>query len=94
MAALVTLEQARHRLRLSAAEDYHEPDVEMKMEQASDIVIDYIKRPDHEWTDADTPPVIQAAILEVLMRLFEGSDDPLSSGVKSILWRYRDPALA
>ena len=94
MAALVTLAQARYRLRLTEDDDYHEPDVQMKMEQATALVIDYIKRPDHGWTDADAPPVIQATILEVLMRLFEGAEDPLSQGIKNMLQRYRDPALA
>lgn len=93
MAALVKLDQAKLRLRLTEADDYHEPDVKMKMEQASDIVIDYIKRSDHEWTDEDTPPVVQAAILEVVRNLFEGVD-PMPQPVKDLLWRFRDPALA
>jgi hypothetical protein len=94
MSALVTIEQAKISLRLTDTDDYHFPNVEMKMEQATDIVVDYIKRPEHGWTDGDAPPIIQAAVLEVLRRLFEGLDDPLSNDVKNILRRYRDPALA
>lgn len=93
MAALVTLDQAKMRLRLTDSDSFHDADVTMKAEQATDIVVDYIKRPDHGWTDADAPPIIQAAILEVVRNLFEGTD-PLPQPVKDILWRYRDPALA
>lgn len=90
--ALVTLEQARHRLRLTADDAFHFPDVEMKMVQATGIVVDYIKQPDHGWTAETAPPVVQAAILEVVRHLFEGAEDPFPDSVKRVL--ERPPALA
>jgi hypothetical protein len=94
MAALVTLEQARWRLRLTADDTFHTPDVQMKMVQATALVVDYIKRPEHGWSPETVPPVIQAAILEVLRHLFEGAEDPLPRGVQNTLDRFRDPAIA
>jgi hypothetical protein len=41
------------------------------------------------------PPLIKAAVLLVLAVLFDRpGDDPLMPGVKNILHRYRDPAIA
>ena len=93
MPALVTLPEAKLRLRIIEADTSFDADVTMKMEQATDIVVDFIKRPDHAWTDADAPSLIKAAVLEVVRHLFEGND-PLPQSVKDLLWRYRDPALA
>ncbi len=93
MVALVTLAEAKAHLRVLNTD--HDTDITMKMGQASDIIIDYIKTPDHGWTDSTAPNLIKAAILLVLGTLFderEGAGIP--DGVKDILWRYRDPALA
>jgi hypothetical protein len=93
MASLVTLIEAKAHLRVLASDQ--DTDITAKALAASDIVIDYIKRPDHEWTDADAPPLIKAAILLVLGNLFfEREGAMITDGVKSILHRYRDPALA
>lgn len=93
MAALVTLAEAKSHLRVLNSDQ--DTDIGMKAEAASDIVTDYIKRPDHEWTDADAPALIKAAILLVLGDLFNDREGAgLSEGVKAILHRYRDPALA
>jgi hypothetical protein len=99
MAALVTLEEARVHLRLTE-DEFDDADiaatVTFQAEAASDIVIDYIKRPDHGWTDADAPALVKSAILLVLGALFDNREggDPISEAVQSLLWRYRDPALA
>jgi hypothetical protein len=99
MAALITLEEARTHLRLTE-DEFEDADiaatVTFQAEAASDIVIDYLKRPDHEWTEADAPALVKAAILLVLGALFDNREggDPISDAVKSLLWRYRDPALA
>jgi hypothetical protein len=93
MPALVTLEEAKLRLRIVPAETAFDGDLAMKIEQATDIVVDYIKQANHTWTDVDSPPLIKAAILEVVKNLFEGAE-PLPQAIKNILWRYRDPALA
>lgn len=83
MAKLVTLDQAKRHLRI-----YHDDeniDVAEKAEQASDIIIDYIKRPDHGWTNAvdpstpsDAPSLIKAAVLLQLGYIWEyrGDEEP------------------
>jgi hypothetical protein len=96
---LVTFLDARTHLRVDGAVESPlgliDQDIEDKILQASHIVTDYIKRPDHGWTDEDAPPLIRAAVLIVLTMLFDKpEEDPLSPGVKSILHRYRDPAIA
>lgn len=93
MAALVTLAEAKNHLRLDG--DFEDEFVELRAEMATDIVIDYIKRPEHEWTDADAPPLIKAAVLLMLGVLNEEREGAtIPDGVKSILHRYRDPAIA
>jgi len=96
---LVTDTEARLHLRIDV--DVESPPgpvdllLEMKILQASDIVADYIKYLDHPWTETDAPPLIKAAVLLVLSVLYDNPElDPLTVGVKSILHRYRDPALA
>lgn len=96
---LVTLAEARVHLRVDGETENPlgpiDQDITNKILQASDIVTDYIKQPDHEWTEEDAPPLIKAAVLLVLSKLFDAPmDDPLPDGVKNILHRYRDPALA
>ena len=93
MPALVTLEEAKLRVRVVQSDTSFDADLIMKAEQATDIVVDYIKRSDHLWTDADAPPLVKAAILEVVKNLFE-DQEALPQAIKNILWRYRDPALA
>jgi hypothetical protein len=96
---LVTDAEARLHLRIDSAgaspPDAVDSAVTMKILQASDIVIDYIKRYDHDWDDATAPPLIKAAVLLVLGTLYDRSNEnPLSPGVIAILHRYRDPSLA
>lgn len=95
MAALVTLDEVKNRLRI----DFNDDDVDVlsMAEEATDIVIGYIKQPDHEWTLETVPFRIKAAILLVVSRLYEdrsGSEEVLTDAVKRILHRDRDPALA
>lgn len=98
MAALVTTEEARRHLHLTStdwADADTVADVTAKAEAATEMVVDYIKQPDHVWTDADAPFLIKAAILLVLGDLFENRETAtISDAVKNILHRYRDPALA
>lgn len=96
---LVTLLEAKRHLRLDGdiesplSETYQE--AESKILQASHIVMDYIKRPADEWDDVSAPPLIKAAVLLVMNVLYDHpEDDPITVGVRSILHRYRDPALA
>lgn len=111
---LVTLEQANAELRLDIDLDASPPDprlaeVERKVEQASAIILDYLKLdpnaspPDVTWDVNASPPnpapeVVQAAVLYVLVRLYDdrmGEKDYLEDGVvPRLLRRFRDPALA
>jgi hypothetical protein len=90
--ALITLEQAKLQLRLTGTTE-HDSDIALKMEQATAIVVDYIKRPDHGW-EAGSPgspgggspqddaefTIVQAAILEVLTNLFFHRGDDGADG--------------
>ena len=101
--ALITVEQAATHLRITGSE--YADDLELKMAQAEALVIQYLKRPDHEWTieTEDDPEftIVQAAILEVLSNLFgdrgdrdKPTDGPLTDRVKRMLSMMRDPALS
>jgi hypothetical protein len=96
---LVTDDEARLHLRVDGGPESPpsviDQIVTMKTLQASDIVADYIKQLDHNWNEFTAPPLIKAAVLLVLSVLYDQPDgDPLTPGVKAILHRYRDPALA
>lgn len=101
MVDLVTLEVAKAHLRVD--DDSEDTFVALKITDASDIVIDYLKRPDHDWDDETVPGPVRAAVLLVLGTLWadrEGSGDgaserdPISPAVVSLLVRMRAPALA
>jgi len=97
--ALITIEQAKQQLRIDF--DDQNADLQMKIEQASDIVVDYLKKPDHGWTETTVPKSVQAAILLVLTALWDdrngdGGGDYLGPDgpVARLLARFRDPAIA
>jgi hypothetical protein len=94
--ALVTDEEARLHLRVDEVPTTPtDLLLVMKILQASEIVTDYIKVYEHDWTSSSAPPLIKAAVLLVLTMLYDHpSEDPLTAGVKNILHRYRDPTLA
>ncbi|WP_173931385.1 phage gp6-like head-tail connector protein [Chelativorans sp. Marseille-P2723] len=104
MNPLVTLEQVDLALKLDLVEDDERtPDIEWKMRQATEIVIDYLKRPDHEWTVEDVPGQVSAAIILAIRALLDGEEAELLSGlansdtsspVVALLMRLRDPAVA
>jgi len=97
MVALVTIGDVRDRLRIDAPDD--DFDVQAMTEQATDIVVDYLKKPDHSWTSETVPPRIKAAILLVVGRLYMDREGQLEGGilsdtVKALVHRDRDPAIA
>ena len=97
MVALVTIGDVRDRLRIDAPDD--DFDVQAMTEQATDIVVDYLKKPDHTWTPETAPPRIKAAILLVIGRLYMDREGQLEGGilseaVKALVHRDRDPAIA
>ena len=95
---IVDLETAKRHLRRTDDDD--DENIVSKLEQASAIVVDYLK------LDAGTydvgaspyvepPQMVQAAVLLTLENLYVNpEEDPLSNAVRSILHRSRDPALA
>lgn len=102
MVALVELASAKRRLRIFHDDD--DVDLTDMLIQASDIVIDYIKRPEHGWTASNAPALIQAAVLLLVAGMYQhrGDAEPdftpangyLDRSVTAILHRYRDPAVA
>jgi hypothetical protein len=97
--ALITKKQAKDHLLIDY--DDRDDDLELKMLQAEEIVIGYLKKPDHGWTEGTVPKTVQAAILLVLTALFDdrdgnGEGDYITSGgpVARLLARHRDPAIA
>ncbi len=78
--ALVTYTQAKAHLGIG---DEHESTVRLQLEQATQLVLLYLGRPEQDWTE-DTDPtedpdfsIVQAAILAQLGDLFRfrGDDD-------------------
>ncbi|WP_226576662.1 head-tail connector protein [Acuticoccus sediminis] len=92
MTALVTSEQVADRARIDPA--HTSADLEYIADEATDIVIGYLKKPDHGWTIETVPPRIRTAIIMVAKALYDDEETVLSDAVKSLLHRDRDPALA
>lgn len=91
--SLVTLIEAKQHLRVLSSDE--DDLITAQAEAASDIVTDYIDRAELVWTADTVPPLVKAAVLLVLGSLFhEREGATISDGVKSILRRYRDPALS
>jgi hypothetical protein len=103
--ALVTVAQVNLALRLDLVDgDERTPDIELKISQAEDAVIDYLKKPDHGWDQTTVPGRVSAAILLLIQSLLDeantggllpglGSGDP-KNPVVALLYRLRDPAVA
>lgn len=101
MADLVTLTQAKNHLGIPLALTDNDDDVRLKISQASDTVIDYLKsRADLSWTSDSVPGPVQAACLLLLTHFYENrgqdqqADMAVWEAVGRLLVRYRDPALA
>lgn len=105
---LVPVEAFAARIRLDldpVGQDDRLPDLTRALEQAEDAVIDYLKNPDHGWTDTTVPARVGAAIMLVAQALYDGGDkgsdmlsglgtgDPRNPAV-ALLYRLRDPAIA
>ncbi|WP_313760174.1 phage gp6-like head-tail connector protein [Rhizobium sp.] len=103
--ALATVAQVNLALRLELVDgDERIPDIELKIKQAEDVVLDYLKKPDAGWDETSVPPRVNAAVLLVVQSLLDeantggllpglGSGDP-KNPVVALLYRLRDPALA
>jgi hypothetical protein len=93
--SLITLEQAKLQLRITHGTTEFDDDIVLKMDQATAIVMDYLKRPTDQAWEAGSPgspgggspgddlslTIVQAAILEVLTNLFmHRGDDAANDG--------------
>jgi hypothetical protein len=98
MAALVSLAQAKEHLRIKTSDD--DADVYLKVEQASAIILDYLKSRAGDWTADTAPGQVQAATLLMLGHLHENRGDDMEpdpmvwQAIERLLMRSRDPALA
>ena len=113
--ALVTLAQVNSALRLDMIggptfdTDDRKADIELKITQAEDIVLDFIQpKPDPVWTSETVPGRASAAIIMVVGYLLdddsEAAQEALSglaggnldtkNPVAALLWRLRTPSLA
>jgi hypothetical protein len=103
MADLVTLAQAKAHLGIAAALTDNDVDVALKVSQASQTVLNYLKFKDGEdpdWTSETVPGDIQAAMLLMLTHLYENrgsdmkADEAVWQAIRRLCERHRDPALA
>ncbi len=80
--ALISLDQAKHHLKMSSNPDPRDiEDLLLKMAQAESIVLDLVNTTDYwrdispTWTDATVPGAVQTAILLVLAHLERNRGD-------------------
>jgi hypothetical protein len=99
MAALVTVDQAKDHLRIT--DDASNADLAVKVDQASAIIVRYLKTQAVAGWTADPPTVtvpgnVEAATLVLLEDLYEHRPIDLKEGspVWCLLVGMRDPALA
>jgi hypothetical protein len=103
--ALVTRAQVNLALRLDLIDgDGRIPDIDLKIKQAEDAVVDYLKKPDHGWDETSVPGRVSAAVMLVVQSLLDeantggllpglGTGDP-KNPVVALLYRLRSPAIA
>lgn len=92
--SLVSLDTLRFRGRI----DYDDAGLQTVADDATSIVVDYLKRPDHGWTPETVPGEVRSAIVRVAVLMLDQttSDKPvqfIDEGVVALLERHRDPAL-
>lgn len=116
--SLVTVEQVNNALHLDldaeiAADESDDDadtarldDVELKIAQATDAVLDYLKIEEEyvTWTTDTVPGRVSAAIILIVKSLYDDSgkaemlsglaNGDLTNPVVALLYRLRDPALA
>lgn len=100
--SFITLSQACAHLRVDLPSSDDDSDIQDKMDQACDIIRDYLHVHDSDYTgvlleEGTAPPRVVAAALLVLGELYrnrENESDPISPGVVRLLSRTRDPVVA
>ena len=107
---LVTLREAHIQLRQPEGNAEIDADIEMKLAQATGLVLDVCNTTEYwrgvtaTWTEATVPAAVHAAILVQLAFMYAhrgDSDasklvdqDGLAPGVRGLLMRHRDPVIA
>jgi hypothetical protein len=97
MAALITLDEAKEHLRITTTAQ--DADIQQKADEASAIVIDYLKT-EEAWDPTTVPLPVKAAVKLTLAHLWEhrgddmASDEALWAALRRVLERFRDPTLA
>ncbi len=98
---LVDFDDVKAHLRITGNEE--DDAIDALIVTASSIVMDYLKKtPEEAWGSGDpvvvaVPGVVKAATMLVIGTLYkdrEADSDPLGEGVRALLMRQRDPALA
>lgn len=98
---IVTTEQVKAQLQMD--HDLDDAKIAEIAQEASDTMLDYLKKPLDYWQDtggepSGVPGVVKAATLKIAASLYEnrdGSGTPaLSQDVKDMVHRHRDPAFA
>lgn len=94
---IITLDMVKD--EVGRMDDMHDAMLQRKLSEGTAIVLDYLKVAADQYEDDngdnDVPAIVGAAIISVTKMLYERpDDDPLTEGVKNILHRLRDPALA
>ena len=100
MAELATLAQAKTHLGIPLALTDNDGDVALKLWQASDAILAYLKsRADPDWTSDTVPGDVQHATLLLLTHFFENrgadmrADEAVWKAIERLLMRRRDPAV-
>ena len=107
---LVTSFEAHVQLRQAEGNPEIDADIEMKLSQATAVVLDYCNTTEHwrtvtaTWTESTVPFAVHAAILAQLSFMFAHRGDSdvskmvdengLAPGVAGLLRTHRDPVIA
>jgi hypothetical protein len=97
MTALVSLAVAKQHLRIT--DDYHDADVQQKVDAATDSIVKYLAaKADPTWTDATVPPVVAQCVLILLNHLYDPGRgdvpaDPVDVGRRPAPWDTIDALL-
>jgi len=97
---LVTLDEAKAHLYQEWTTD-NDADIQRKLEEASAIIRDYLKkRNDETWTAETVPLPLKSATLVMLDHLWEdrggdsSRDEDVWNAINRLVIRFRDPAFA
>ena len=105
--ALITLDQAKTQCKIPLESVEYDDDLTLKIEHATALVVDFMNRSEDDWV-AGSPqaspadqefPLIQAAILAVLLRMWRRVEEtdtqygPMTPAIERMLRGLRIPAI-